>query len=104
MRLDDFDPNSIKVEDQRGSGFSLGGTGGRVGCGSIVIALIAALVFGVDPGQMLGGMQGADTGPFRPIPALLSREGRQLGGDRRTTNAQSYVWRPVTVVHKHPEG
>ncbi|WP_068076393.1 KPN_02809 family neutral zinc metallopeptidase [Novosphingobium lentum] len=61
MRLDDFD-NSINVEDQRGSGFSLGGAGGKVGCGSIVIALIAAVVFGVDPGQMLGQMQGADTG------------------------------------------
>lgn len=62
MRLDDFDPNSINFGDQRGSGFSLGGTGGRVGCGSIVIALIAALVFGVDPGQMLGGMQDTGTG------------------------------------------
>lgn len=56
MRLDDFD-NSINVEDQRGGGgFPLGG-GGKVGCGSIVIALIAAVVFGVDPMQMLGSMQ-----------------------------------------------
>jgi uncharacterized protein len=61
MRLDDFD-NSINVEDQRGGGFSLGGAGGKVGCGSIVIALIAAVVFGVDPGQMLGQLQGTDTG------------------------------------------
>jgi predicted metalloprotease len=59
MRLDDFDPGSVNVEDQRGSGFSLGGAGGRVGCGSIVIALIAALVFGVDPSQMLGGISGS---------------------------------------------
>lgn len=59
MRLDDFDPNSVNIGDQRGSGFSLGGAGGKVGCGSIVIALVAALVFGVDPGQMLGTMQGA---------------------------------------------
>jgi predicted metalloprotease len=62
MRLDDFDPNSVNVEDQRGSGFSIGGTGGRVGCGGIVIALIAALVFGVDPSQMLGTMAGSDSG------------------------------------------
>ena len=58
MRLDDFD-NSINVEDQRGGGgsrFPMGG-GGKLGCGSIVIALIAALVFGVDPAQMLGSMQ-----------------------------------------------
>ena len=56
MRLDDFD-SSINVQDQRGGGgFPFGG-GGKVGCGSIVIALIAAVVFGVDPMQMLGSMQ-----------------------------------------------
>ncbi len=57
MRLDDFDPNSVNVEDQRGGGFSVGGAGGKVGCGTLVIALIAALVFGVDPTAMLGGVQ-----------------------------------------------
>ncbi len=59
MRLDDFDPNSINVEDQRGSGggFRMGGPGGKLGCGTLAIALIAALVFGVDPAQMLGGLQ-----------------------------------------------
>jgi predicted metalloprotease len=56
LRLNEFDPDSIRVEDQRGGRFPLGG-GGKIGCGSIVIALIAALVFGVDPAQMLGGMQ-----------------------------------------------
>ena len=64
MRLDDFDPNEVDVEDQRGGGgggfrLPLGGTGGKLGCGTIVIALIAALVFGVDPAQMLGGLQQA---------------------------------------------
>jgi uncharacterized protein len=55
MRLDDFDPNSVNIEDQRGSGFSVGGRGGQIGCGTLVIALIAAVVLGVDPSQMLGG-------------------------------------------------
>ncbi|MBW8785315.1 MAG: neutral zinc metallopeptidase [Novosphingobium sp.] len=55
MRLDEFDPNSIDVEDQRGGGFSLGGAAGQIGCGSLVVALIGALLFGVNPGQMLGG-------------------------------------------------
>ena len=46
MRLDDFDPNAIDVEDQRGSGgfgggLPLGLGGGRIGCGTLVIALIA---------------------------------------------------------------
>ena len=62
MRLDDFDPNAVDVEDQRGGGrggfrLPVGGAGGKLGCGTIVIALILALVFGVDPAQMLGGLQ-----------------------------------------------
>ena len=62
MRLDDFDPNAVDVEDQRGGGrggfrLPVGGAGGKLGCGTIVIALILALVFGVDPAQLLGGLQ-----------------------------------------------
>ena len=59
MRLDEFDPNSIDVEDQRGSGgrgFPMG-SGGKVGCGTLVVALVLSYVLGVDPGQLLGGMQ-----------------------------------------------
>ena len=61
MRLNRFDPSRIRVEGGGGGGFP-GGMGGGLGCGSVVIALIAALVFGVDPSSMLGGMQsGAPT-------------------------------------------
>ena len=72
MKLDDFDPNSIDVEDQRGSGGGFGGMGlplgiggGRLGCGTVVIALIAAAVFGVNPLQLLGA---------------LDQGGQQIGG------------------------
>lgn len=57
MRLDDFDPNAIDVQDQGRGGFSVGGAGGKIGCGTLVIALIGAVVFGVDPTAMLGGVQ-----------------------------------------------
>ena len=69
MRLDDLDDGNlnddISVEDQRGSGgggfgFPMGGglpISGKMGCGSIILLLIAALVFGVNPGDMLGGGQ-----------------------------------------------
>ncbi|MXO90447.1 KPN_02809 family neutral zinc metallopeptidase [Pontixanthobacter aquaemixtae] len=57
MRLNRFNPNSIRVEDQRGGRFP-GGGGGKVGCGTIIIAIIAALVFGVDPAQMIGALDG----------------------------------------------
>lgn len=54
MRLDRFDPSKISVGGGGGGGFP-GGAGGGIGCGTLVIALIAALVFGVDPSSMLGG-------------------------------------------------
>ncbi|KRA83173.1 neutral zinc metallopeptidase [Altererythrobacter sp. Root672] len=56
MRLNPFNPDSINVRRGGGGGGFPGGGGGRLGCGAIVIALIAAVVFGVDPGQMLGTM------------------------------------------------
>lgn len=66
MRLDDFD-GSINVEDQRGGGGSpMRGPGGKIGCGSLIIALIGALVFGINPQQtlgVLGNLQGASAPP-----------------------------------------
>ena len=84
MRLDDFD-SSINVEDQRGGRLPLGGPGGKLGCGTIVIALIAAVVFGVDPAQMLGTLQQVQTqGPAQP-PA----QGGQTLEETCTANAYS---------------
>lgn len=61
MRLNPFDTSNIRVEGGGRGGFP-GGGGGQLGCGAIVIALIGALVFGVDPGQMLGTMEGMQQG------------------------------------------
>ncbi len=69
MRLDDFDPNAVNVEDQRGGGFSMGGAGGKIGCGSIVIALIGALVFGISPSDTLGTLQNMGSGSTSSAPA-----------------------------------
>jgi predicted metalloprotease len=61
MRLNPFNPGSIRVRRGEsggaGRGFP-GGGGGQIGCGAIVIALIGIFVFGVDPAQMLGSMEG----------------------------------------------
>jgi predicted metalloprotease len=75
MRLDNFD-SSINVEDQRGGG-RLGGPGGKIGCGSLVLALIGALVFGINPLQTLGALQSIQsaTGPAGP-----------QGGPRQSAN------------------
>ncbi len=66
MRLDDLDDGNldddVNAEYQRGGGrgfgFPGGGgglpIGGKMGCGTLVIALIAMLVFGVNPSSILG--------------------------------------------------
>jgi len=63
MRLNKFNPANIRVRNRGsgGGGFPMGG-GGKMGCGTIVIVIIAALVFGVDPGQMLGTIGGMQQG------------------------------------------
>lgn len=110
MRLDDFDPNSVEVEDQRGGGggFPLGMRGGSIGCGGLLIALIGALVFGVDPTQMLGGMQGAQQD--QAGPASLPRAGGNATESctvdevsKETCNALSSLnktWSPIFAQSK----
>ncbi len=53
---------SDNVEDVR-RGVGRGTVAGGVGLGGIVIALVAALLFGVDPGTILNTMSGGDTAP-----------------------------------------
>jgi len=57
MRLNPFQSGSINVRRGGGGGGGFpGGGGGQIGCGALVIALIGAVVFGIDPAQMLGSM------------------------------------------------
>ena len=73
MRLGPFDPNNIRVRrGGGGGGLPIGGAGG-VGCGTIVIALIAYFVFGADPSQFLGGAQPTDQSGYS------SRQGGETG-------------------------
>lgn len=73
MRLDDLDTN-VNVEDQRGSGGGFGFPGGggglplgrSMGCGTFIIVIIAALVFGVNPSQILGPMGGTPSAVEQP--------------------------------------
>lgn len=65
MRLNPFDTSKIDVRAANQGGRRMGGRrAGGVGCGAIVIALIGALVFGIDPGQtiaVLGGLEQTTT-------------------------------------------
>lgn len=84
MRLDDLDTSDVNVEDQRGRGgggfgFPSGGglpISGRMGCGTIAILIIAALVFGMNPADILGGGQGTPT-------AQVGAPSRQSGANAK---------------------
>jgi len=111
MRLDDFDPNSVNVEDQRGGrrgfGLPMGGAGGKMGCGTLILVLAASYFLGIDPMQMLGGLQQVQQAP--------SQTGQAQGGatveescsvdaaSRETCNALSSLnktWEPIFAQAK----
>ena len=105
MKLDDFDPGNIDIEDQRGGrgfGLPMGIGGGKLGCGTIVIAIIAALVFGVDPGQMIGQLgQVQQESPARVQPQGGTSVSESCNADamsKESCNALSSLnktWQPV---------
>jgi uncharacterized protein len=97
MRLDDLDDGNVsddvQVEDQRGRGggfgFPMGGGGGmpvsgKMGCGTIIIMLIAALVFGVNPADMLGGGQ-----QVSQAPQVQTQSGQSTAGANCEANQAS---------------
>jgi len=64
MRLGPYDTSKIDVRAANQSGGTRGRRAGGVGCGAIVIALIGAVVFGIDPSQtiaVLGGIEQSTT-------------------------------------------
>ena len=75
MRLNPFNPGSIKVRDHgRGGGGFPGGGGGKLGCGGLAVVLIGALVFGIDPAQMLGTMEQVNTTAPAPRAGTVSTD------------------------------
>ena len=98
MRLDDFDPNDINVEDQRGQNFGGGGGGGllfgllpligsRFGCGGIVVVLLLMAVFG-GLGN-LGGMLGGGGGGTGQVSAPRSQTGGSSVAESCNLNPES---------------
>jgi hypothetical protein len=61
LRLNPFDTSKIKVRSSSGGGGGARRAGG-IGCGTLLIALVAAVVFGVDPQQTIAVLGGADQG------------------------------------------
>jgi predicted metalloprotease len=80
MRLED-DGDRSNVEDRRGSGgFSMGGTGVRLGLGGTVVVLALSLLFGRDLFADLGAAPaGAPMTASAPAPSAAQVERRQAG-------------------------
>ena len=74
MRLNRFDPNNIRVGTAGGGRNFPGGGGGKVGCGTILIAIVAAVLFGVDPMQTIGTLGGGAPSQEQQIEGQMSKE------------------------------
>ncbi len=72
MRLGPYDTSNINVRSSGGGG-GMGRAGG-IGCGTLIIALIGAVVFGIDPMQTIGMVEGVQqqAGPAQGGGSSLS--------------------------------
>jgi len=104
MRLSPFNPGSIRVRRGEGGGGGFpGGGGGQLGCGAIVIALIGVLVFGVDPSQMLGSMEGMQQqtapasrqAPGNETAAEICRDNQYATEACNALASLNQTWQPI---------
>lgn len=102
MRWGDMRP-SDNVEDRRGDsggggGFPMGGGGIRLGGGALIVAVIASLIFGVNPLTFLGMMdagapgQTAAPAPTRPAAPASEKADPALAFVQRTLGDTEDVW------------
>jgi uncharacterized protein len=83
---------SQNVEDVRGSSPRMGRR--SVGLGGIIIALLASLLFGVNPQTVLNGLQGADV-PQQPQVQQVQRDDRDAQFVRAVLGDTEDVWKTV---------
>lgn len=75
MRLNRYDSSNIKVRSSGGGsrGFSVG-KGGGIGIGTLIMAAIAYFVFGADPMQTIGTIEGAQQNAGTQTQSDLSED------------------------------
>lgn len=88
MRLGPFDTSRINVRSSDGGGGGGGMGAGGIGCGTLVIALIGAVVFGLDPMQTIGVVQKVQQ---QGAPAQGSGGGRELSEQEVCTQSDYAV-------------
>jgi len=98
------DRESSNVEDNRGGGGGGGGGGfnigrGGIGLGTVAIALVASIFFGVDPGTVIG-MLGGGGGPAPQVQQQRNPDAPQAN-DRETRFVRTVLaytedaWTPI---------
>lgn len=93
MKWDDL-RRSSNVEDERGA--SPGGSIRGVGIGGLIIAVIAGLIFGVNPLQIIGLLEGGNSGPTpqQPSEPIADRDSdfvKAILGDTEDTWTQVFA-------------
>lgn len=88
MRLGPFDTSRINVRSSDGGGGGGMGRAGGVGCGTLVIALIGALVFGLDPSQTIGLVQSVQEQTGAPAQGSREGGGRELSEQEICTSSE----------------
>lgn len=88
MRLGPFDTSRINVRSSDGGGGGGMGRAGGVGCGTLVIALIGAVVFGLDPAQTIGLVQSVQQ---QSAPASQGGDSGQTLSEQQICTSSDYA-------------
>jgi predicted metalloprotease len=89
---------SDNVEDARAAGGGGGGmVVGGIGLGTIIIALLASLIFGIDPMSIIGGMSSMDSGGSsqQQVPVGTPASDRDVQFVRSVLGDTEDVWTSV---------
>ncbi|MFM9851577.1 MAG: neutral zinc metallopeptidase [Sphingomonadaceae bacterium] len=109
MRLDDLDDGNldsdVNANYQRGGrggfGFPGGGSalGGRsLGCGGIVVLLVAALIFGVNPSDLVGGGQVAPSAQVQQAGAGQTGDANAVCQSNQATRFSCLVLKSTNLT------
>lgn len=105
MRLNPFNPDNIRV---RGGGGGGGIGAGGMGCGGLIVVLIGVFVFGADPKQMIGMVQGGQqsapqdqAGSSQSVEELCNSNNYALEGCN-ALDSLNQTWEPLFAAANIP--